>query len=170
MIVIFMVTPGRSSNLLNTLQIFTLIMLHHRSAAKARRTRGNARRCVREWLRRTERQISKRQRYRPMCLYVYPPNVVRQRLGENLTATTNIHAKIEELLDASFYVHWNFFGYLVEVYLLRIEVTRQAISLRRNASDLCHSIHYARLVRQRCQSKTNDLKKPTDITIIASVT
>jgi hypothetical protein len=31
-----------------------------------------------------------------------PPIVARQRLGKNVTAATNTHAKIEELLDASF--------------------------------------------------------------------
>jgi hypothetical protein len=33
---------------------------------------------------------------------VYPPIVARQRLGRNVTAVTNTHATIEELLDASF--------------------------------------------------------------------
>jgi hypothetical protein len=52
--------------------------------------------------------------HQSVCLYVYPPivvrqrlgknppNLVRQRLGRNVTAVTNIHATIEELLDASF--------------------------------------------------------------------
>jgi hypothetical protein len=31
-----------------------------------------------------------------------PPIVVKQRLGRNVTAVTNTHARIEELLDASF--------------------------------------------------------------------
>jgi hypothetical protein len=31
-----------------------------------------------------------------------PPIVARQRLGRNVTAVTNTHATIEELLDASF--------------------------------------------------------------------
>jgi hypothetical protein len=31
-----------------------------------------------------------------------PPIVARQRLGKNVTAATNTHAKIEELLEASF--------------------------------------------------------------------
>jgi hypothetical protein len=31
-----------------------------------------------------------------------PPIVARQWLGENITAVTNTHATIEELLDASF--------------------------------------------------------------------
>jgi hypothetical protein len=31
-----------------------------------------------------------------------PPIVARQRLGRNVTAVTNIHATIEELLDALF--------------------------------------------------------------------
>jgi hypothetical protein len=35
-----------------------------------------------------------------VCLYVYPPNIVRQRLGKHVQAATNTHAKIEELLDA----------------------------------------------------------------------
>jgi hypothetical protein len=46
-----------------------------------------------------------------VCLYVYPsivarqrfgknsPNVARQRLGGNVTAVTNTHATIEELLN-----------------------------------------------------------------------
>jgi hypothetical protein len=33
---------------------------------------------------------------------VYPPTVARQRLGENVTAETNEHATIEEVLDVSF--------------------------------------------------------------------
>jgi hypothetical protein len=49
-----------------------------------------------------------------LCLYVYPLVVARQRLGKNfsiiakqrldknITAPTNTHAIIEELLDASF--------------------------------------------------------------------
>jgi hypothetical protein len=49
-----------------------------------------------------------------VCVSVYPPVVARQRLGKNplivarqrlgrnVTALTNIHAPIEELLDASF--------------------------------------------------------------------
>jgi hypothetical protein len=41
--------------------------------------------------------------HQSVCLYVYPLNVVaRQRLGKNVTAATNTHATIEELLDASF--------------------------------------------------------------------
>jgi hypothetical protein len=35
-------------------------------------------------------------------LYVYPPIVDWQRLGENVTAAMYTHATIEELLDASF--------------------------------------------------------------------
>jgi hypothetical protein len=31
-----------------------------------------------------------------------PPIVARQRLGRNVTAVTNTHATLEELLDASF--------------------------------------------------------------------
>jgi hypothetical protein len=37
-----------------------------------------------------------------VCPFVYPPTVARQRLGKNVTAVTNTHATIEELLDASF--------------------------------------------------------------------
>jgi hypothetical protein len=37
-----------------------------------------------------------------VCMYVYPSVVARQRLGKNVTAATNTHAPIEELLDASF--------------------------------------------------------------------
>jgi hypothetical protein len=37
-----------------------------------------------------------------VCLYVYPPIVVRQLLGQNVTVATNIHATKEDLLDASF--------------------------------------------------------------------
>jgi hypothetical protein len=49
-----------------------------------------------------------------LCVPVYPPIVARQRLGKtssivdrqrfgsNVTAVTNTHAKIEELLDMSF--------------------------------------------------------------------
>jgi hypothetical protein len=33
---------------------------------------------------------------------VYPPIVARQRLGKNVTAATNTHETIEELLDVSF--------------------------------------------------------------------
>jgi hypothetical protein len=40
--------------------------------------------------------------YQSTCLYVYPPIVARQRLVKNATMETNTHAKIEELLDASF--------------------------------------------------------------------
>jgi hypothetical protein len=36
-----------------------------------------------------------------VCLCI-PPIVARQRLGRNVTAVTNTHATIEELLDASF--------------------------------------------------------------------
>jgi hypothetical protein len=35
---------------------------------------------------------------------MYPPIVARQRLGKNITAATTTHAKIEELLEASFSV------------------------------------------------------------------
>jgi hypothetical protein len=37
-------------------------------------------------------------------LYVYPSLVARQRLGKNVTATTNTHATMEELFDTSFSV------------------------------------------------------------------
>jgi hypothetical protein len=37
-----------------------------------------------------------------VCLYVYPPIVARQRLGRNVTAVTNTHATIHELLYALF--------------------------------------------------------------------
>jgi hypothetical protein len=40
--------------------------------------------------------------HQSVCLYVYPLIVARQRLGKNVTAATNTHATIEELLDASF--------------------------------------------------------------------
>jgi hypothetical protein len=40
--------------------------------------------------------------HRSVCLYVYFSVVVRQRLGKKVTAATNIHAPLEELLDASF--------------------------------------------------------------------
>jgi hypothetical protein len=36
-----------------------------------------------------------------VCLYAYPYIVARQRLGKNITAATNTHETIEELLDAS---------------------------------------------------------------------
>jgi hypothetical protein len=50
-----------------------------------------------------------------VCVYIHPivarqwlckipPIVARRRLGRNVTAVTNIHEKIEELLDASFSV------------------------------------------------------------------
>jgi hypothetical protein len=32
----------------------------------------------------------------------YPPFLAKQRLGRNVTAVTNTHATVEELLDASF--------------------------------------------------------------------
>jgi hypothetical protein len=40
--------------------------------------------------------------HQSVCLYVYSPIVARQRLAKNVTAATNKHAKIEELLDATF--------------------------------------------------------------------
>jgi hypothetical protein len=42
--------------------------------------------------------------HQSVCLYVYPPFVARKRLGKNVTAATNSHATIEELLDVSSYV------------------------------------------------------------------
>jgi hypothetical protein len=42
--------------------------------------------------------------HRSVCLYVYPLIVARQRLRKNVTAVTNTHATIEELLDTSFYM------------------------------------------------------------------
>jgi hypothetical protein len=39
---------------------------------------------------------------RSVCLYVYPLNFARQRLGKNVTVATNTHLTIEKLLDASF--------------------------------------------------------------------
>jgi hypothetical protein len=40
--------------------------------------------------------------HQSVCLYVYPPIVAVQRLCRNVTAVTNTHATIGELLDASF--------------------------------------------------------------------
>jgi hypothetical protein len=40
--------------------------------------------------------------HQSVCLYVYPPIVARQRLGKNVTATTNTQVTIDELLDSSF--------------------------------------------------------------------
>jgi hypothetical protein len=38
-----------------------------------------------------------------VCVFVFYSSVVaRQRLGKNVTAATNTHATIEELLNASF--------------------------------------------------------------------
>jgi hypothetical protein len=34
--------------------------------------------------------------------YINPPIVARQRVGKNVTAATDAHATVEELLDASF--------------------------------------------------------------------
>jgi hypothetical protein len=39
--------------------------------------------------------------HQSVCLYVYPSIVARQRLSRNVTAATNTHATIGELLDAS---------------------------------------------------------------------
>jgi hypothetical protein len=44
--------------------------------------------------------------HQSVCLYVYPLLVARQRLGKNITAGTDKHATIEELLDASFSVRF----------------------------------------------------------------
>jgi hypothetical protein len=41
--------------------------------------------------------------HQSLYLYVYPLIVAKQRLGKNVTAATNTHATIEELLDASFF-------------------------------------------------------------------
>jgi hypothetical protein len=39
----------------------------------------------------------------PVCLYVYPPIVYRQQLDKkNVTAATNRHAALEEILNGSF--------------------------------------------------------------------
>jgi hypothetical protein len=42
--------------------------------------------------------------HQSMCLYVY---VARQRLGENVTARTNIHATIDELLEDREFIEWH---------------------------------------------------------------
>jgi hypothetical protein len=39
-----------------------------------------------------------------LCVYVSPPTVARLRLNKHVPAATNIHAAVEELLDASFFV------------------------------------------------------------------
>jgi hypothetical protein len=39
-----------------------------------------------------------------------PPIVAKQRLGRNVTAVTNTHARIEELVDASFSVWFLYQG------------------------------------------------------------
>jgi hypothetical protein len=41
--------------------------------------------------------------HQSVCLYVYSPIVVKQRLGKNVTAATNSQAIIEELLNVSFF-------------------------------------------------------------------
>jgi hypothetical protein len=41
-----------------------------------------------------------------VCLSVYPTIIARQWLGKNVTAATNIHATVKELLDSSFYMLW----------------------------------------------------------------
>jgi hypothetical protein len=40
--------------------------------------------------------------HQSVCLYVYPPIVIRQRLGKNVTAATNKNATLDKLLDESF--------------------------------------------------------------------
>jgi hypothetical protein len=40
--------------------------------------------------------------HQSVCLFVFPLIVVRQQIGENVTAATNTYEKIEKLLDASF--------------------------------------------------------------------
>jgi hypothetical protein len=37
-----------------------------------------------------------------MCLYVYPSTIARQRVSKIVTAETNTHTTIEELLGVSF--------------------------------------------------------------------
>jgi hypothetical protein len=40
--------------------------------------------------------------HQSVCLYVYPTIVAKQLIGKNVTAVTNTHVTIEELLDESF--------------------------------------------------------------------
>jgi hypothetical protein len=40
--------------------------------------------------------------YQSVCLHVYPPTVARNRFGKNVTAATNAHERIEELLEVSY--------------------------------------------------------------------
>jgi hypothetical protein len=42
--------------------------------------------------------------HQSVCLYVYPRIVASEGLCENVTVATNTHAKIDQLLDASFYM------------------------------------------------------------------
>jgi hypothetical protein len=42
--------------------------------------------------------------HQSVCLYIYPSIVARQWLSKNVTAATNMHATIEELLVALFSV------------------------------------------------------------------
>jgi hypothetical protein len=42
--------------------------------------------------------------------------VARQRLGKNVTAATNTHAKIEELLDASFSIRFLSYQNFLSIY------------------------------------------------------
>jgi hypothetical protein len=43
--------------------------------------------------------------HQSVCLYAYTPIVAREWLGKNITAATNIHTTVEEMLDASLCVH-----------------------------------------------------------------
>jgi hypothetical protein len=66
--------------------------------------------------------------HKPVCLYVYPPIVTRQRLGKKVTAAKNTHATVEELFGASLSMrslsyqrkvgHWFFPELLVQHFLL----------------------------------------------------
>jgi hypothetical protein len=40
--------------------------------------------------------------HQSVCLYAYPLLVARQRLGKSVTAATNTHETVKELLDAPF--------------------------------------------------------------------
>jgi hypothetical protein len=57
--------------------------------------------------------------HQSVCLYVYLPIVARQRLGGNVTTATNTHAKIEELLDASFSMRSGLYQRKVGDYFFR---------------------------------------------------
>jgi hypothetical protein len=43
--------------------------------------------------------------HQPVCLYVYPLIVGRQRLDKNVTVATNTQETIEELLDAYMFMY-----------------------------------------------------------------